>query len=107
MFSLRSLIWDLAYDSVAPDVLSGKEIIVAIVIALLLAALYWPLKLVFFRVTEDIHRSKTAAIVMTGALCVGWLVAALDLLGIWATLIALSLLLVGFLVDIVYLIATR
>jgi hypothetical protein len=109
MFSLRDLIWQYFYGGeLPPQNLISKEIMVSIVIAILFLGLYWIFKLIIFHgINDDIRKARTGAITLSVALSAAWLIASLDLLGLWASVIALVLFVFALFVDLVYLVVTR
>lgn len=105
---LRDLLWIYLYRGEYSEALAWKEIIVALIVALGLLALYWLLIRVFFyTINDNIHNAKIGAGLLAVVLSLSWLIAALDLLGFWSTILGLCLLGLGVIGCLIYLIATR
>lgn len=105
---LRDLLWIYLYRGEYSETLVWKEIVVALVIALLLLSLYWVMvRIFFYGINDNIHHAKAGAAVMAGTLAVSWLLAALDLFGFWSSILGLCLLALGVICSLTYLILTR
>jgi hypothetical protein len=108
MITLRDLLWVYLFGKEPPIALAGKEILTSFLIALFLIALYWVFqKIIFFGINDDARHSRAGAWVFAGSLSLGWLVASLDLLGLWSSIAALVLVAFAIFADLVYLLVTR
>jgi hypothetical protein len=108
MLSLRDLLWMYLYNGEAPQSLMLRELVGAAVACLLLLALYVPLKkIIFYSLNPDAERSRFGAALLTASLIVSWLIASLDLFGLFSLLFALVITTVFFLIDGAYLLLTR
>ncbi len=105
---LRTMLWTYLYGGEVYTSLILKEIIVSAVIALLLLCLYWVFKrIIFYGINDDFNHAKYGALVLSVSLALTWLIASLNLLGFWSSIIALALLGFSFMVDMIYLMVTR
>ncbi|MEM4217191.1 MAG: hypothetical protein QXZ09_04145 [Candidatus Methanomethylicaceae archaeon] len=106
--SLRDLLWQYFYGAEAPQNLTGKEIVVSLIITVFLLALYWVFqKIIFYGINDNARYSRAGAKVLSISLAAGWLTASLNLLGLWTSLIVLVLVFLAIMVDLIFLLVTR
>lgn len=108
MISLRDLLWQYMYGGEVPTALSWMEIGIAAAIALLLLALYWVFqKIIFYGISDNARHARTGARVFAVTLAVGWILASLDLLGLWTSLVSFIMVTLVLAVDVTFLLVTR
>ncbi|MEO5360849.1 MAG: hypothetical protein H7843_10455 [Nitrospirota bacterium] len=105
---LRHLLWSWLYGKIVPTTLTGKEIIISVLVSIVLLALYFVFKRMFFyTINDNIHNARYGAAILAVALSLSWLIASLELFGFRSTVVAVALLLLALLIDIVYLYLTK
>lgn len=105
---LRHYLWSEVYKGKVPATLFWQEIIVTTIIAALLLALYWALKrAIFFGINDNIKYARMGALILSLSLSLAWVLASLNLLGFWSSVIAMALLSLAFIFTMVFLLITR
>lgn len=105
---LRNLLWAYIYGGEISGTLILKEIIVAIVVAVFFLVLYFGFKrIIFYGINDNITAAKYGALVMSITLALTWLIASLNLLGFWSSVVAVTLLTFSLIFNLVYLVVTR
>jgi hypothetical protein len=105
---LRHYLWSEVYKGKVPVTLFWQEIIVSLIIAALLLALYWALKrAIFFGINDNIKYARMGALILSLSLSLAWVVASLNLMGFWSSVIGVALLSLSFIFTMVFLLVTR
>jgi len=105
---VRNLLWTYVFSGEVSDTLVGKEIIVAIAVAAFFILLYWGFKrMIFYGINDNISVAKYGALVLSISLALTWLIASLNLLGFWSSIIAVVLLAISLMFNLIYLLVTR
>ena len=105
---IRALLWNYIYGDVPPETLMVKEIIVSIVIGVFFLLMYFGFKrIIFYTINPIITNARYGAVILSMSLALPWLLGSLDLLGFFSSIIALIIMVFGFIFNIIYLIATR
>jgi hypothetical protein len=64
-------------------------------------------KIIFYGINESARHSQTGAQILAVVLALGWLLASLDLLGLWTSLLVLLMIVLMLAVDLTFLLVTR
>jgi hypothetical protein len=105
---LRALLWAYIYGDVPPDTLVIKEIIVSIAIGVFFLLMYFGFKrIIFYTINPIVTNARYGALILSLSLALPWLLASLDLLGLFSAIIALVIMVFGFIFNLIYLIVTR
>jgi hypothetical protein len=105
---LRHYLWSEIYKAKVPATIFWQEIIVSTIVAVLLLALYWALKrAIFFGINDNIKYARMGALILSLSLSLAWILASLNLMGFWSSVIAIGLLSLSFIFTLVFLLVTR
>jgi len=104
----RNLLWAYIYGGEISETPVAKEIIVALVIAGFFMVLYWGFKrIIFYGINDNVSIAKYGAFVLSISLALTWIIASLNLLGFWSSIIAVVILAFSLIFDLVFLLVTR
>lgn len=103
---LRSLICGIL-GSDCGDV-TTTEYVIAAVGALFFSLLYFGFKrIIFYSINDSVENAKYGALILSASLAISWVIASLDLLGPFSSIIALVVVALSLVFDLVYLVVTR
>ncbi|MBF0316951.1 MAG: hypothetical protein HQL04_02165 [Nitrospirae bacterium] len=104
----RTFLWEVVVETSPPLILTTNEYIIAVAFCVFFGLLYFGFtRLIYHLINPHIEHAKYGAVFLSASLMLAWVIASLDLLGFYSTIIALIILVLALIFDMVYLIVTR
>ncbi|MBV6341511.1 hypothetical protein [Candidatus Magnetobacterium casense] len=104
----RTFLWETIVEVSPPLILTTNEYLIAVIVCVFFGLLYFGFtRIIYYLINPQIEHAKYGAIFLSASLMLFWVIASLDLLGFYSTIIALVILVLALIFDMVYLIVTR